>query len=167
MKNNVVLVLAMMWCLVSCEHPYENITADKTYNGNPFVSLSSEQASVNIGIDAGNNQTDKAGVFKDSLVLSHVLDEDLSVLLEIVDEETIGKEDVNFRFQYKVVIEAGKNYGAYTVEALDILLKDISEYKLSIRIAAVDNDNVIAGMYGAKKENEERQKRFKTYSFQN
>ncbi len=165
--KNLVLVLVMVWSLVSCEDPYENISDDKTYKGNPFVSLSSEQASVNLGIHSGNNQINSAGVFKDSIVLSHVLENDITVSLQVVDEETFGDENVNFSFQHSVTIEAGNNYGSYTIEALDIPIEDISKYKLAIRIISVDDEHVIAGLYGVKKENEDRQKRYKIYSFRN
>ena len=152
---------------VSCENPYDEVSESKKYTGNPFVSLSSEQAVVNIGINANNNHTIEDGVFKDSLVLSHTLDYDINIVLEVVGEETQGDVETNFSFQDMVTIPAGNNYGEFYVSALTIPNDEISKYKLAIRIKEVDTELVVAGLYGAKKENEERQKRFKTYSFQN
>lgn len=164
--KNLTILLVLVCGLIACEKPYENVSVDKRYKGQPFVSLSSEQASINLGIDQGNNQSIEEGVFRDSLVLSHVLEEDLTVLLEMVDVESVGQQEINFSFQHTVTIEAGQNYGSFNVRALELKESELSQYKLAIRIKEVDNENVIAGLYGAKKENEEREKRFKTYSFQ-
>ncbi len=161
MKNTVVLMVLVL-AFVSCDNPYDNIKEAKYYTGNPFVSLSSEQAVIRQEV----NQTQQAGVFKDSLLLSHVLDHALTVSLEVVDAATSGTVDEHFTFQETVTIEAGNNYGDFTVSALDIPQEEVSKFKLAIRIKAVDDANVIAGLYGIKKENEARQKRFKTYSFQ-
>lgn len=165
MKNTVILLL-MIWVFAACENPYENVSEAKEYKGNPFVSLSSEQASIHLGTNENSNHTTQAGVFKDSLVLSHVLDFDLTVIFEMVVEESFGEVETHYSFQNTVTIESGHNYGVYYVRGLNIPVDEISKYKLAIRIQEVDNENVIAGLYGAKKENEEREKRFKTYSFQ-
>lgn len=165
MKNIVALVL-LVGAFVSCDNPYENVKEAKYYTGNPFVSLSSEQAVIQQGLNPDRNQTQQAGVFKDSLVLSHALDHDLTVTLELVDEATRGSIDEHFAFQETVTIQAGKNYGSFLVSALEISQEEVSKLKLAIRIKAVDDEQVIAGLYGAKKENEARKKRFKTYSFQ-
>ena len=151
---------------MACENPYDNVSDAKYYQGDPFVSLSSEQAAIRLGVNENNNHTDQPGVFQDSLVLSQVLDHDIMVTLEVVDQETLGEVGIHFTFKEQVSIQAGKNYGSYWVRALDIPADELSKYKLSIRIKAVDDQGIIAGLYGIKKENEERQKRFKTYSFQ-
>jgi hypothetical protein len=164
MKNFVILLL--VWVFVSCENPYENVSEDKQYTGNPFVSLSSEQASVDMGINQNNNQSLQAGVFKDSIVLSHVLDTDLTVMLERVEDESFGEVGTHFDFQDTLTIKSGENYGVFYVSGLSIAVDEISKYKLAVRIKEVDNENVIGGLYGVKKENEPREKRFKTYSFQ-
>lgn len=156
----------MVWTFVACENPYDLVSESKAYKGDPFVSLSSEQAAIRLGVNENSNHTQQAGGFKDSLVLSHVLNHDLTVTLEVVEEETHGDVDEHFSFQNTVMIEAGKNYGTFMVNALNVPVEEISKYKLSIRIKEVDDEQVIAGLYGAKKENEERKKRFKTYSFQ-
>lgn len=162
----LVLSLLIGCSLLSCENPYENVSDVKYYDDNPLVSLSSEQALVRVGLDEENNHTNKEGVYQDSLLLSHKLDHDITVILEGVSGETTGEIDENFSFQREVVIEAGNNYGSYNVSALDINEDNISAYKLAIRIKEVDDPNVIAGMYGSKKEKQARPKRFKTYSFQ-
>ena len=165
MKNLFVIIL-MVLAVTSCEDHYENVKDPKHYTGDPFVSLNSERAVISLEVNKPVNNTWQAGVYKDKLVLSHPLDHDISVTLEVVNEETFGSLDTNFEFQQTVVIEAGDNYGSYTISALSIPEKEISKYKLAIRIKEVDDPLVIAGLYGIKKENEERKKRFKTYSFQ-
>lgn len=164
--KNIVAVIVLVWAFVACENPYENVSEAKFYNGNPFVSLSSEQAAIRLGVNQRSNHTSQAGVFKDSLVLSHALDHDITVTLEMVARETFGDMDTHFTFQEAVRIEAGKNYGSYTVSALSVPTDEVSRFKLSIRIKEVDDEQIIAGLYGTKKENEARKKRFKTYSFQ-
>ncbi|SMO38942.1 hypothetical protein SAMN06265379_101436 [Saccharicrinis carchari] len=164
--KNIVIVLFALWVFASCENPYENVSEEKYYKGYPFVSLSSEQSAVRLGVHESTNQTMQAGVFKDSLVLSSTINEDLVVYLEMVDEETQGVLNDNFTFQEKVTIRAGHNYGSFTVSALNLPQDEVSKFKLTIRIKEVDKEQVIAGLYGIKKENEARQKRFKTYSFQ-
>ncbi len=161
LKNIAILVLSI-WVLAACEDPYENVSSDKSYDGSPFVSLSSESASIHMSA----TREQEAGIFKDSIALSHVLTQDLLVTLEYVAEESYGTLNTNYAYQETVLIEAGENYGYFEVQGIDIPLDEMSKYKLSIRISEVNNDNVIAGMYGAKKENEAREKRFKTYSFQ-
>jgi hypothetical protein len=131
------------------------------------VSLSSEQAVVRQGINVVNNHSDQAGVYRDSLVLSHKLEHDIAVTLEWVDEETNGEVDTNFNFQSVVNIKAGDNYGYYTVSALELKQAHINTYRLAIQIKEVDDPHIIAGLYGSKKENQARPKRFKTYTFQN
>jgi len=165
--KNIVLILIVACLFVACEDPYDNVSESKIYHGNPFVSLSSEQAAIDLGVNESNNHTQQAGVFVDSLILSHVLYNDLTVYLEIVDEESNGQLENHFSFQQTVTIQAGSNYGTYTVSGLNLQVDELSNYKLAVRIKSVDNEQVIAGLYGTKKENEERQKRFKTYSFQN
>ncbi|MBI9062019.1 MAG: hypothetical protein JEZ14_08510 [Marinilabiliaceae bacterium] len=164
--KNIVALAVLVCAFVSCDNPYENVKEAKYYTGNPFVSLSSEQAVIRQGLDPDRNHTLQAGVFKDSLVLSHTLDHALTVTLELVDEATRGNVEEHFSFQETVTIQAGENYGNFTVSALEIPQEEVSKYKLSIHIKSVDDEQVIAGLYGAKKENEARKKRFKTYSFQ-
>ncbi len=165
MKNIIVLFLLVM-LFVSCENPYEHVSEEKYYTGNPFVSLSSEQAAIRLGVNENTNHSLQAGVFKDSLILSHAIDRTIMVSLEIVNEATQGTINEHFAFQETVMIEAGQNYGSFTVSALNVPENEVSRYKLAIRIKKVDDEQIIAGLYGAKKENEPRQKRFKTYSFQ-
>ena len=165
MKNTIALFLLVM-LFASCENPYEHVSEDKYYTGNPFVSLSSEQAAIRLSVNESTNHSLQAGEFKDSLILSHTLDQTILVTLEIVNEATQGTIDEHFAFQQTVMIEAGQNYGSFTVNALNIPEDEVSQYKLAIRIKEVDNEQIIAGLYGTKKENEPRQKRFKTYSFQ-
>ncbi|WP_027471477.1 hypothetical protein [Saccharicrinis fermentans] len=166
MKYILILLLGI-GTLEACENPYEEVSKSKTYAGDPFVSLSSEQATIKLGVSESSNHTMEAGVFKDSLVLSHVLEDDLYVELEMVEDESLGDLDTHFTFQEIVYIAAGTNYGYFDVSGLDIPEDDISKYKLALRIKEVNIEGVIAGLYGIKKENEERQKRFKAYSFQN
>lgn len=163
---NIVIFILMVWGLGACENPYDQVSEEKYYSGNPFVSLSSEQAAIRLGISKNNNQIEESGVFKDSLVLSHKLDHDITVFLEIVDEESLGNIDEHYAFEDRVVIEVGHYYGSFTVRNLGVPEDEVSKYKLSIRIKEVNDEQVIAGLYGIKKENEERKKRFKTYSFQ-
>ncbi len=164
--KNIVIVFIIGLTLGACDNPYDLVSESKIYNGNPFVMLSSEQAAIRLGINENSNHTSLPGIFKDSLVLSHKLDHDLTVVLEFVSEESFGALNEQFSFQEVVIIDAGQNYGAYTVHALNIPVSSISKYKLSVRIKSTDDEKVIAGLFGAKKENEERKKRFKTYSFQ-
>jgi len=164
--KKIVVVLVLVCSIVACENPYENVLDNKYYDGDPFVSLSSEQAVIRLGTGQANNQPNQVGMYKDSLVLSHKLDHDISVTLELVDYGTYGDLDINFSFQKEVIIKAGDNYGAYLVQALELSEEEMSKYKLAIRIMGVDDQQVIAGFYGIKKENEERKKRLKTYSFQ-
>lgn len=164
MIRNIFVLAFVVLGFVACDDPYENVSQPKHYTGNPFVSLSSEQAAISLGVKSSNH-TAQAGVFKDSLILSHAQENDLKVQLELVATETQGDIDVNFSFQKEVSIEAGKNFGSYTVRVLDLPANDLSRYKLSIRIKETNNPEVIAGLYGAKRKNEARQKRFKTYSF--
>ena len=166
MKYIVILLLGI-GTLGACENPYEEVSKSKTYAGDPFVSLSSEQATIKLGVNESSNHTLEAGVFQDSLVLSHVLEDDLYVELEMVAEESLGELDTHFSFQQTVYIAAGTNYGYFDVSGLDIPEDYISKYKLALRIKEVDIEGLIAGLYGIKKDNEVRQKRFKTYSFQN
>ncbi|MCG8579457.1 MAG: hypothetical protein MI866_06050 [Bacteroidales bacterium] len=163
----IVLILLIGCGLLSCENPYDNVSAPKYYHDDPLVSLSSEQAVVRKGINVINNHTSQAGVYRDSLVLSHKLEHDIVVTLELVDEETNGEVDTNFSFQSVVTIKAGYNYGQYTVSALELEQEQINTYRLAIRIKEVDDPGIIAGLYGSKKENQARPKRFKTYVFQN
>lgn len=165
MKHTVILLL-MVLAFAACENPYDLVSESKVYSNNPFVSLSSEDAAIRMDVNQAANHTLQAGVFKDSLILSHALDHDLTVTLELVEAGTRGDLEQHFRFQNTVIIPAGTNFGTYLVTALNVPLSDISKYKLAIRIKEVDDAGVIAGMYGTKKENEERKKRFKTYSFQ-
>ncbi len=165
MKNFIALFFAIL-TLGSCENPYDLVSESKTYKGDPFVMLSSEQAAIRLGISQNNNHSSLPGIFRDSLVLSNALDHDLTITLELVGNESFGALNEHFKFQDKVIIDAGSNYGSFTVHALDIPISEISKYKLSSRIKETDDPLVIAGLYGSKKENEERQKRFKTYSFQ-
>ncbi|PWD97936.1 hypothetical protein [Marinilabilia rubra] len=165
MKHTIIILL-LAYVFVGCENPYELVKESKVYKENPLVSLSSEQAVIHLGVDETGNHTPEAGVFKDSLVLSHVLDHDINVTLELVEDETFGEVETHFSFQKEVTIKAGQNYGTYKVQALNVPVEAISKYKLSIRIKEVDDDNIIAGLYGVKKENEDRKKRFKTYSYQ-
>lgn len=164
--KNAFMLLMLALTLGACENPYDLVDDSKTYQGLPFVCVSSEQAVIRLGVNPNGNQTELPGVFKDSLVLSHVLDHDLTVVLELVAEETHGELETNFSFQERVTIGAGKNFGAFLVRAIGVPASEVGKYKLSIRVKEVDDAQVIAGLYGAKKENEERKKRFKTYSFQ-
>ncbi len=164
--KNVIILFLLIGVFAACENPYENVSEDKQYNGDPFVCLSSEQASIHLQINENNNEVTQEGIFKDSLILSHVLDHDLRVTLEMVEEESYGEINTNYSFQNTVNIEAGNNFGVFYVKGLSIPVDEISRYKLAVRIKSVDNENVIAGLYGIKKDNEARQKRFKTYSFQ-
>ncbi len=148
----------------SCESPYDNVTGGAVYSGDPYVMLSSEASSIHLEVNSSNN-SDQAGLFIDSLVLSHTLDHDLIVTLECYENNTFGEVDTNFRFQREVTIPAGENFGSFYVEALDIDAAQASSYKLSIYIDSCDNDQVIAGINGIKYENQEREKRNKTYSF--
>ncbi len=163
--KNIITSILMVWAITSCENPYDNVSDPKHYTGAPFVSLDSEQAVIDLNVNQPDNHSWEAGVYKDKLILSHALDHDITVTLEIVDEETTGAVGTNFEFQETVVITAGETFGSFKISALTIADADISKYKLAIRIKEVDTPNVIAGLYGIKKENEERKKRFKTYSF--
>lgn len=156
----------MIWGFFSCENPYENVSEPKHYNGDPFVSLSSEQAIVRLGVNEALNNTKEAGVYRDSLLLSQKLDRDIIVTLEWVAEETQGEVETNFSFQQQVIIKADTNFGNFTTTALTLPENELSKYKLAIRIKEVNDEHVIAGLYGLKKENEDRKKRFKTFSFQ-
>ncbi|WP_430812881.1 MULTISPECIES: hypothetical protein [unclassified Carboxylicivirga] len=160
----VLVISGLLMALVSCENPYENVSVDKSYTGQPLVMLSSEQAVVRLAASPANH-SDIPGLFVDSLILSHKLDHAIMVSLEVVAEATIGSVGEHFSFEQEVEIEAGNYCGSYGVEALDLPLNDISKYQLSVCITSVDDQEVIAGLYGAKKEGEEREKRFKTYSF--
>ncbi|MCT4586745.1 MAG: hypothetical protein N4A71_02900 [Carboxylicivirga sp.] len=164
--KNFVIVFLIGFGLWACENPYENVSDPKYYDDDPFVSLSSEQAVVRMGLDEEHNHSSIPGVYRDSLVLSHKLDHDINVTLEWVQEETNGEVGTNFSFQKVVSIDAGQNYGHYNVTGLDFADGNINSYKLAVRIKGVDDQNVIAGLYGSKKENQARPKRFKTYSFQ-
>jgi len=165
MKKSFVLII-IAFIFLACENPYELVSEDKNYKGNPFVSLSSEQASIRLGINEGANNSPMAGVFKDSIVLSNPLNDALVVWLEFDNQESQGILDTHFSFQEQVIIEAGASYGTFLVSAEEISEEDMSSIKLAIKIADVDNENVIAGMYGIKKENEDRKKRIKVYTFQ-
>lgn len=164
--KKIIFVLFVIWGFFSCENPYENVSQPKHYNGDPFVSLSSEQAIVRLGVDESINNTKEAGVYKDSLVLSQKLNRDIIVTLELVAEETEGEVNTNFSFQQQVTIKADNYFGSYTATALTLPDDELSKYKLAIRIKEVNDKDVIAGLYGLKKENEDRKKRFKTFSFQ-
>lgn len=165
MRFSIVAIL-IIWLCSSCEKPYELVSEEKHYDGAPFVSLSSEQALIRLGINEGVNNTPEAGLFRDSIILSHKLDYPITVFLDVVTTETHGNLNTHFSFQQEVTINSGDNYGSFTVLAGEIPQNEISKYKLTIHISKCDNPDIIAGMYGIKKENEDRQKRFKSYSFQ-
>lgn len=162
MKNILALFL-LQFALASCEKPYDLVSQPKYYTGDPFVCLSSEQASIKV---EGNNDETCSGIFRDSITLSTALDHSISVELELVPEETVGTLGTTFTFDDKISITAGSNYGIYYVKALQVPHDQMSQYKLSVRIKEVDDPKVIPGLFGIKKENEDRQKEFKSYSFQ-
>ena len=148
----IIIILALVW---ACRKPYENVNGDTVYDGKPVVMLSSESANIKIGT-----------VFVDSLELSSTITQDLKVTLEFVGKSSFGKLGDNFVFEETVVIKAGKYYGNFNVEAVEIPDVNTSLYKLAIRIKDVDNPNVISGLYGIQIEGEDREKRIKVYSFQ-
>ncbi|MFI3281181.1 MAG: hypothetical protein R3Y44_04305 [Rikenellaceae bacterium] len=163
--NITPAILALLFAFAtSCENPYENVKGGAVYSGDPFVMLSGEETSVNLGVSS-SNYSDEPGLFIDSLILSHPLDYDLRVTLETYDGNTFGDVGTNFRFQSEVLIEAGSYYGYFEVEALDIDAADALSYKLALKITATDSDSVIAGLNGIKYENADRLKRYKTYTF--
>ncbi|MCG8411886.1 MAG: hypothetical protein MI739_11455 [Bacteroidales bacterium] len=163
--KKLILTIIALWSFSACDNPYDLVEADKTYNGKPFVSLNAEQGVVYLSVNEDKNNTDRPGVLKDSLLINRPLDHDLTVTLEAVPSETRGTVGKNFRFDVQAVIKAGKSYGYYTVQVLDLPEDQISQNKLSLCIKSVDDTDVIAGLYGLKKKNEERKKHFKTYSF--
>ncbi|BDD12035.1 hypothetical protein FUAX_44670 (plasmid) [Fulvitalea axinellae] len=155
------MILACLAFCFSCDDPYENIPDDKSYNGKPFVSLSSESGVINL------NGTTK-GALTDSVALSHRQDHDITVTLELVERFTVGEVGTHFTYENNLTIPAGAFYGHFKAEALDVKEDGdvkISDYKLSVRIKSVDDPNIIPGLYGNKLEGEERQKRYKTISF--
>lgn len=165
-KNKIIypLSLATMLLLFSCQGRYENVTGSAVYSGDPYVMLSSTSASIYIDVNTSNN-SELAGVFVDSLILSHPLSYDLVVTLATYDKNTLGTLGTNFTFQREVTIAAGERYGSYQVEALDITADQVNDYQLAIMIESTDSDSVIAGLNGIKYENEDRQKRNKIYNF--
>ena len=162
----IIILLSLTVFSFACEDPYANVSSDDVYDGKPIVMLNSEAATIRLSVHSGNN-SDKAGVFVDSLTLSHTLNYDIKVTLEFVMTASYGELGKNFIFNKEVVIKAGQYYGNYQVEAISIPLEDIVLYKLAVQIKEVDSDDVIAGLYGIQIENEERQKQIKVYSFQN
>lgn len=160
-KLFAIVMLASFW---ACENPYDNVSGAKHYTDKPLVTLSSDQVAFKLEA-IESDPTLLSGTFRDSLLLSHKLDQDISVTLKVVGEETFGDVAVSYFFDQVVSIEAGKNYGYYSIDVENIPVENISRYKLSLQIDSADTDMVIAGMFGAKKEDEARKKRFKTYSF--
>ncbi len=163
-KYIATAVVTLITLTTSCENPYENVTGDAVYSGDPFVMLSSEEASIYIE-QSDKNNSDEPGLFIDSLVLSHPLEQDLVVKLTTYSKNTFGEVGTNFRYQSEVTIDAGARAGYFEVEAIDIDATTASSMQLAIVIESCDNPNVIAGLNGIKLENEDRQKRNKVYTF--
>ena len=69
--KNAFMLLMLALTLGACENPYDLVDDSKTYQGLPFVCVSSEQAVIRLGVSPNGNQTELPGVFKDSLVVSH------------------------------------------------------------------------------------------------
>ncbi|ANQ52875.1 hypothetical protein MY04_05725 (plasmid) [Flammeovirga sp. MY04] len=134
---------------------------DKVYKGPPFVSLSDEQQLIKF--DQSVQQ--KKIVWLDSILINEPID--IPIIVSLNEEISKSKNNlgVRFRFQDKVKINAGASYGYYTIDAEIIDEKLLSKSELVLYIEKVDNDLVIPGLQGIKKENEKRQPHYKSYFF--
>lgn len=160
MKQFLWIVLGFL--ATSCN---DLVSEDKEYTGDPIVCLSSEQAIVQLSKE--NPTSGLVKVFKDSVLISTPITEDLKVYIAIDQKKTTAKLDEHYSMQQEVVIPAGSYFGYFTFEGLEIPEEDVSKLDVAVYIDSVSNPNVIPGFYGVKYELAEREKRTKIFSFNN
>ncbi|MBB3698506.1 hypothetical protein KMW28_15910 [Flammeovirga yaeyamensis] len=137
------------------------VSKDKFYTGDPFVSLSGDQETLTLSKDT----TKEIRVeHMDSISISTPIDKPLTVTLK-VDSTSYGTVGVDYEVQTDVKIAAGSSYGYYKVTAKAIDPDEISKTNLILYIDQVDQPNIIPGLMGNKKNNEDRRPRLKTYLF--
>ncbi|KXX66532.1 hypothetical protein [Flammeovirga sp. SJP92] len=156
MKYLYISLIAILF--YSCN---DKVSQDKFYTGNPFVSLSDDQVMLTLSKDTTNEIRLE---HLDSISISTPIDKPLTVLLK-VDSTSTGAYGVDYSVQTDVQIAAGASYGYYKVTANAIDPSMITRTQLVIYIESCDQPNVIPGMMGIKKENEDRRPRLKTYLF--
>ncbi|WP_044209894.1 hypothetical protein [Flammeovirga sp. OC4] len=156
MKYLYLSLLTLFLC--ACN---EIVSQDNFYTGNPFVSLSSDQSILTLSNDATKEIRLE---YTDSISISSPIDKPLSVLLK-VDATSAGILGEDYDIQTDVKIPAGSSYGYYKVTAKAIDKSKITGTELVIYIESCDQPNVIPGMMGTKKNNEDRRPRLKTYLF--
>lgn len=137
------------------------VSKDKFYTGDPLVSLSGDQQMLTLSSEPDQEIRLE---LTDSISISTPIDKPLTVQLK-VDSTSFGNLGTDYTIQTDVKIAAGASYGYYKIVAKAIDPDLVSRTQLVIHIESCDQPNVIPGMMGIKKNNEDRRPRLKTYLF--